>query len=356
MSKRVLQLSLVLVVSVAFGMGFGCSSSGSNVPKAPLSKAPAPFSGNPSLLRADSSTALNLSPDQLQVLTRTSHHSPPQRVLPPTSGGSRVPLNTTSASPYEHGHVGTFFNSTTTYDGVTSTQSSDNYFRIANGGSHIGNDPNGNPTNNIVFKDTTKAPGGNCFESGTGHWTNLNAFYVLDFCASGGSFVVVKPISSAFSKYEQGNDVFGTATYTIQNYKGSDGNWYALLYNYNTSSWEQMYEESGSTNAGFTYGWSLSEYYNEPSSYGYCQVIGYDEVLGEFTTVSATAQLLTGSTAYDVTSSNASFLQDGASSTYSSCLSQSGNANYPDYQFTYESTSGQYIPGNGWQITTNWDG
>jgi hypothetical protein len=343
---------LAIIVTSAV---LGCSESSKVVPLAPQLVKVLPFSGNPALLTRDTTAVINLSQADLRSLTKGSHHSPPLAALGP---GSRAPLNVTTASPYEHGHVGTYLYSTSTYNGVYATQSSDNFFRIANGGSILANDPNGNATYNVVFKDTTKAPGGNCFESGTGHWSNLNAFYVFDFCDSGGTFVVVKPISSLFHKYEQGNDAAGTATYTVQNYQGSDGNWYALLYNYNTSSWEQLYEESGSVNAGFTYGWSFSEYYNEPSSSGYCQVIGYNSYLWEFTTVKATAQLLAGSssTLYDLTSSNAAFIQDGATSSYSSCLSQSGNATYPDYQFTYVGTSDQYTPGNSWQITTTWDG
>jgi hypothetical protein len=238
--------------------------------------------------------------------------------------------------------------------------------RTRNGNRHR---PRRNATYNTVFRATTKAPGGNCFESGTGIWSDLQAFYVFDFCNHTqnniGKFVVVKPFSSAFQKYFQGNDTSGNATYTIENYKGSDGNWHALLYNFSTKAWETEYTESGSLvssqeGSQFTYGWSFSEYYNAPNQQGgapgYCQAIGYDSLIAQFVATTANSHLLSGSTMYNVTTANSVFLNTNNDGGVATCLSAPGNASYPDYQFTFEGTAGAQIPGDLWQITTTYSG
>jgi len=268
-------------------------------------------------------------------------------------------------SPYEHGAIGTaYYGGTFSYNGVYAVQSADDGFELINGPAVIGEDPDGNSTYNLVYRVTTKPPNGNCFESGTGIWSSLTAFYVFDFCTSNpnGAFVMVKPINSMFqSTYISGSDTGGSGTITIENYKGSDGNWYAMLWNFQTGTWEQEAEEPGSkyssTSGGpFNYGWTQTEYYNEPlqdggSQAGYCQAIGYDSLNKSYDTVTSRTSLLIGSTMYSVNSQNSAFTSTGgASEGPATCQAVPGNSTYPAYVFSYENSGGgqRYL----WWITT----
>lgn len=318
---------------------------------------PRPLAQGDSLAKVskDTTPQINLSQQQLDALNRQmlAHGA-----RGPARAG-RAPHNVTTESPREHGAIGT--NIYNQFAGVYATQSGWQGFKVADGNVILGRDPNGNFTYNVVFADTTKEPGG-CFESGSGYWSYLSAFYVFDFCRNGGEFVVVKTFQTGpWFQYAQ-TFADGTQTYTIENYRSADGTDHALLFNRQTNAWEELYSEpSGATRTARTDGWSITEYYNEPrqgggpgggaAGPGYCQPLGFSSQMDNtYRAVTATAYGLDyGSYTMETFANfyNADFINNNSHGGPSSCLSTSQDGKFPAYQFNYDNWTID-------QVTSTW--
>ncbi|MBV8579145.1 MAG: hypothetical protein JOZ86_00750 [Candidatus Eremiobacteraeota bacterium] len=325
----------------------------------------------------DTTAGSNLNSAQLVALNRATAIKGVFPMEHTSSLHIRRPNNITAASPFEHANIGSFFD-VSGYNGVYAIQSWA-INAIAPGSQPRGVNPQGGATSNVVFADTTKGPGNECFESGTGYWaaapndvasSPLSAFYVFDFCKNGGEFVVVKTLGTSswynYSYVVQHTDGTISNVYSIENFLASDGNWHAMLYNQRTSTWEDLAMESGSLQSGNTpgnpggEGWSFTEYYNEPNqplgSPGYCQDIGYDTNVQQSEPVQASAFLLPiGSTTLEeVSPSNTHFeaLTNDPSGIPQCWSTQQGGA-FPSYQFTYVGSTGTTVPARKWKVITH---
>ncbi len=332
-----------------------------------------------SSVKADSSTSSNLSAAQLAALNRISARMTAVHGVDRngSTAQSRSAKNITTTSPYEHANLGSEF-PYGNYNGVYSTQSWASV-AVAPGTQQMGFNPQGGATSNIAYADTTKGPGNNCFESGSGYWaampnqpssSQLSAFYVFDFCRNPIQFVVVKPFGTSdwyqYSRFVTNPDGTYDNLYTIENFKASDGNWHAMLYNYRTSTWEDLAVENGALQSGSSpgnpggEGWSFTEYYNEPNqplgSPGYCQNIGYDSYFQLQEPVQATAYLLApgSGTLVPVDSTNANFLSVSTDpSGLPQCWSIVQDGSYPSYQFQYIGSASTFTPASEWTVVTH---
>jgi hypothetical protein len=362
--------SRILYVATAAALLAACGGGGNSgahaVPAAPPNRgpfgslsfndlpkgAPRPLAQMDSLAHVahDTTPQLNFSPQQLLQLSKSLKFA---RGMKP-AGNARTPRNVTTQSPWEHSAIGTQIN--TPFAGVYATQSGYQGFQIAPGTVNYSDthDPLGFPSSNTVFADTTKEPAG-CFESGSGYWTSLAAFYVYDFCRPvdakhPGTFVVVKPFDGAWYQYAN-TYADGTQTYTIENFRTADGVDHAMLYNVRNSAWEELATEPAGASYGlYTHGWSFTEYYNEPNQGGgggaagpgYCQPIGFSGATDYlYRAVTATAYgLNSGSYSLENLSYvNSQFLDADDFGGNASCLYIQQGGVFPAYFFRYDNLS-----------------
>ncbi|MDQ6941744.1 MAG: hypothetical protein M3169_04415 [Candidatus Eremiobacteraeota bacterium] len=303
-------------------------------------------------VRKDSTRAINLKPDQLALLNA---HTPRQERF----GDQRGLKNVTTDSPYEHANIGTII--TSNYAGVYAMQSGYQGFKVADGTAVLGQDPRGFPYYNVVFADTTKEPNG-CFESGSGFWSGTSAFYVFDFCRGGGQFIVVKLFqTSEWFAYAR-NYADGTQSYTIENYRSSDGADHAMLYNNQNNVWEEIATEPPGAAVSDTSGWSFTEYYNEPNQRtttgggapGYCQAIGFSgQTDYAYRPVTATAYALDyGSYTLETVGWWNSYFINSNGHGPASCLSTSQDGSFPSYYFSYAGNgSSPYTVASTWTVS-----
>ncbi len=133
---------------------------------------------------------------------------------------------------------------------------------------------------------------GNCLETGTdfyrlnGQSNTTSIFWVGDFCNTGQNafegYPVVDVMDSTFQNNYIRNFGDGIPRITVESEQPTTdpntSDWYAFIYNYATSQWDQVYEGTGnflSSNAGLQagsngfIGWTLDEYdYESPTLIG----------------------------------------------------------------------------------------
>lgn len=217
--------------------------------------APSPFSGSPSLLAPDSSTAINtnvqLGPPRMlaSAVSATVRHKRPRSSVPVYDLGGQAGVQI----PGGNGYIG-IYSVNTAYE---SSQIQLNPW-----------DPS-DPTNefDILYAPTTHGSDGACLENGTDYWRQENAstttanFRVFNGCAAGGgTFILAKNIGDTFvNKYVRYVDGGDTPTYITEVVKLSDG-WHSLLYNFNTSVYEDLVGAiSGNWNFNGGQGWDMFE-------------------------------------------------------------------------------------------------
>jgi len=209
-----------------------------------------PFSGAPAMLHRDSTRALNLDP--------LSREAPPH--WPFERSGSQLRSPDAIVNQYDTGgQSGITIPGGNGYTGIYANNTA---YQPAQISLQPGNDPN-NPFNTL-YAPTTKGSDGSCLENGTDYWRYMGnsvaaAFRVYTFCNTPG-FVVSKSINSTFTKaYVRYFGNGASPQYTTEIALLSDGLWHALIFNYTTNAYEDLYSTSGSNNYNLGGGWSIFE-------------------------------------------------------------------------------------------------
>lgn len=105
-----------------------------------------------------------------------------------------------------------------------------------------------------LYAPTMKGPGVDCLEISTIYGSGTPSVGVWDFCASTqDGFAYAKDASTTeFSDTYLRNHGDGLPAYTAESKIGTDGYWHAYIYNYDTSSYEEMYNTSSDSSQGTT--------------------------------------------------------------------------------------------------------
>jgi len=209
-----------------------------------------PFSGAPATLHRDSTRALNLDP--------LSREAPPH--WPFERSGSQLRSPDAIVNQYDGGgQSGIIIAGGNGYTGIYANNTA---YPPAQISLQPGNDPN-NPFSTL-YAPTTKGSDGSCLENGTDYWRYMGngvaaAFRVYSFCGTSG-FVVSKSINSTFTKaYVRYFGNGASPQYTTEIALLSDGLWHALIFNYTTNAYEDLYSTSGSNYYNGGQGWSIFE-------------------------------------------------------------------------------------------------
>lgn len=217
-----------------------------------VSAAPTPFSGPLTALKLDSTTASNIDPA-----------SGPPRLLPTSASAQSLQRRPESYNNQydDGGQAGVQIAGGNGDVGMYSIHSA-----YQTGQIYLNPWDPTDPNNqfDILYAPTAHGSDGNCLENGSDYWTyesqttTTAAFRVYSFCGNG--FVLAKTMNSTFfSAYVRVVGNGHTPTYTTEMKKFTDGKWHALLYNYNTSSYEDLYSESGTATYNGGQGWVTFE-------------------------------------------------------------------------------------------------
>ncbi len=135
----------------------------------------------------------------------------------------------------------------------------------------------GNSDQNVLYAPTSKGFSSDCFENGSNYFKaagqpTYGLFRVFDFCTTSssspvGTFVYSTPLNDTFrANYVVLTSDFDGAQilyYSTSTALMSDGLWHALLYNYPTSSWDDLQVTSSGTPTRQD-GWSIFETHYTP--------------------------------------------------------------------------------------------
>lgn len=120
-----------------------------------------------------------------------------------------------------------------------------------------------------IYTPTLYPPGGSCIEVTTVYTNSVQEVAAWDWC-NAINFQASVPIDGSFMATYTSN---GAYRVDIHQTDAASNTWAALLYNFQTSSWETLFTSSGSTQAGTT-GWDVYELYSDIAGDGNSNACG----------------------------------------------------------------------------------
>jgi hypothetical protein len=204
------------------------------------------------------------------------------------SAGGRAALNNVVTGADQGGQAQVIFPNSTAYSANYASESAWPDYRVDSG--------------DTLYAPTMKAPGNGCTEITTVYTSGVAEVGVWDFCIpNNGVFHNVRPMNGLFQSYYV-RTIDGWPRYTVENVN-SGGTWQALIYNYTSNAWEQLYSSaSGAACQGASpipcgNGWNIFETHYPLG--GHCTMMPMHSQIGQpfYSGMSASAiQLLQGST------------------------------------------------------------